>query len=321
MCSLQHIAYYLTLKINLMKKILHILFFTILIYSTSINGMKLTFTANTASSEVNEMTTLAYFAHYHCKSKEKNTLMRLNKQFCACLKWLKNQLEENLFQCTCANNMLMISSLLENGVRINGTNLLRVTIFHSTDHHNEEVMSWLPKYRIPKLSQAVDEGNEEAVKKFLESQKSKLSVNNNAKNFVKAIQNGHISIVQLLINADARTNRPDINGATPLCIAADNGHTEIAELLINNRANVNHKDNQGWTPLCYAAYKGHLETLKLLLKHGAKIDQAITVDSTVDATIKKGDTPLCIAQIKCHILIAEYLQEQLELAKITKHTY
>jgi len=62
----------------------------------------------------------------------------------------------------------------------------------------------------------------------------------------------------------------EINGVTPLHIAAQNGRTDVAELLIANNAQINAKDGNGFTPFRCATKAGHQDTVDMLRNHGGR---------------------------------------------------
>jgi len=77
-------------------------------------------------------------------------------------------------------------------------------------------------------------------------------------------------------------DRTNLQGESPLMLAAINGNVEITKLLIKLGAEIN---KAGWGPLHYAATKGNLEIIKLLLERSAYID----------AESPNGTTPLMMA--------------------------
>lgn len=56
-----------------------------------------------------------------------------------------------------------------------------------------------------------------------------------------------------------------------LMVASFEGHLDIVQLLLDNGAEVNDVDSTGMTALMLAAERGHLEIVKLLLSKGANI--------------------------------------------------
>lgn len=51
--------------------------------------------------------------------------------------------------------------------------------------------------------------------------------------------------------------------------AAANGHIEVIEFLLEKRANVNLRDSNNWTALMFACANGHFFIAKQLLAAGA----------------------------------------------------
>ncbi|XP_062577843.1 ankyrin-2-like [Saccostrea cucullata] len=58
----------------------------------------------------------------------------------------------------------------------------------------------------------------------------------------------------------------------PLIIASENGHLRIVELLLQSKADVNYKDFYERSALWYAARKGHVHIVSYLLEHGAFVN-------------------------------------------------
>ncbi len=83
-----------------------------------------------------------------------------------------------------------------------------------------------------------------------------------------ASMNGHLEIVELLIEKGADVN-DNIIGTTVLMCASLNGHIEIVEFLIDNGADVNVRDSRGSNVLKYASKNGHEEIVRILKDAGA----------------------------------------------------
>ena len=65
---------------------------------------------------------------------------------------------------------------------------------------------------------------------------------------------------------NARVDRQDVSGSTPLHLAAKAGHEKLVRLLMDNEANIIAKDNEGKTALQLAAQNGHLNVVQQLLQ-------------------------------------------------------
>ena len=103
-----------------------------------------------------------------------------------------------------------------------------------------------------------------------------------------AAQNGHDSIVDLLLDADAGTRWQAPDGTTALFIAVSRGHRAIARKLAP-RSNLNAQTRaQGVTALVVAAQIGDPEMVKILLENGAD----------VNLPAFDGGTALWIAELK-----------------------
>ena len=105
-------------------------------------------------------------------------------------------------------------------------------------------------------------------------------------------------IAELLIAKGADVDAMDMQGMTPLNMAASAGHAGIAELLISKGANVNAKDNHGLTPLHRAETK---EITELLIANGAYViakkgDNGWTPLHTAARTGRKEVVELLIAK-------------------------
>ena len=110
-------------------------------------------------------------------------------------------------------------------------------------------------------------------------------------------------------------NLCDIDGCTPLMLAAYNGHTQVCRLLKREGARVDIQachgprismcwskaaTGRGWTALHYAAEKGHVDTLRVLL-------QCRGVDSVSGFRDSRGNTPMHVAAERGHVEIVSEL--------------
>jgi ankyrin repeat protein len=94
----------------------------------------------------------------------------------------------------------------------------------------------------------------------------------------------------------------DVDGATPLHMAAANGHyAETVRLLVELGSDVNARDAGGCTPLKQAANYGDVATVRTLVKMGGN---ALAPDAD-------GSTLLHDAAANGHLLIVRFLVEEL----------
>jgi ankyrin repeat protein len=100
---------------------------------------------------------------------------------------------------------------------------------------------------------------------------------------IYAMQRSSGKAVNLLMNwPSTNLSIKNLQGETPLMLAAINNQMDLAKVLIVRGADVN---QTGWTPLHYAASKGHVEMMRLLIEHHAYLD----------AESPNGTTPLMMA--------------------------
>jgi serine/threonine-protein phosphatase 6 regulatory ankyrin repeat subunit B len=89
--------------------------------------------------------------------------------------------------------------------------------------------------------------------------------------FLTAIRGGHVEELARLLDADPHLMeaRDEVEGNTPLVVAADHGHAGVVSLLLERGADVNASDIIGYTALQYTAEQGHEEVVSILLSRGA----------------------------------------------------
>ena len=89
-----------------------------------------------------------------------------------------------------------------------------------------------------------------------------------------AAQEGHLNIVQFLVQAGADKEKTKDNGATAILLAAEEGKFEVVRFLVESGAEKDRASDRGATPLHSAAYGGHTDIVKLLMEAGANTMQA-----------------------------------------------
>ncbi|RYP71615.1 hypothetical protein DL769_004655 [Monosporascus sp. CRB-8-3] len=116
-----------------------------------------------------------------------------------------------------------------------------------------------------------------------------------------AVENGNVAVINLLFESGkVDVNSKDNFGRTLLSRAARNEYNAIVKLLLEKGANIESIDNDGWTLLTFAAWNGHGAIIKLLLEKGANIE----------STDNNGQTPLTFAAWNGHGAIVKLLLEK-----------
>lgn len=111
-----------------------------------------------------------------------------------------------------------------------------------------------------------------------------------------AAQDGHIDIVELLLQIDACVNVKNRHGFTPFHLAVKGGHIYITSILLNNGAHIN-TELGGATALHLKTAEGNLDFVKLLVEKGAD----------VNIKTKAGLTPIHVAILYDHVNILKVL--------------
>ncbi|KAF6037452.1 hypothetical protein EB796_004243 [Bugula neritina] len=115
------------------------------------------------------------------------------------------------------------------------------------------------------------------VAKHIEPSKIQIALNKQARNgwspLLVASKEGHLKVVEVLLQHHARVDVFDEHGKAALHLAAECGNLEVANMLLLHKAFVNAKSKIGLTPLHLAAQNGFNKLAKLLVEeHGAAVD-------------------------------------------------
>ena len=95
-----------------------------------------------------------------------------------------------------------------------------------------------------------------------------------------AAARGHVEVVRLLVQHDAKVDAVDTFGRTPLMWAASHGQHEVVCALLEAGASVKRATDTGWTALHYAVKSNDLRTSLLLAQRGAPLDARNSLDKT-----------------------------------------
>ena len=143
---------------------------------------------------------------------------------------------------------------------------------------NEQVRRLLAneqtEYSMAGFWQAVEQGNERALKLFLQAVGVKADEKDalGATALIKAAMLKRKAVVAMLLEAGADPKVGNAQGLTPLHWAAFKGFPDIAGVLLDKGADPNAKGGPGVTPLMQAAMNGHAEICTLLLAKGAQVN-------------------------------------------------
>ena len=109
----------------------------------------------------------------------------------------------------------------------------------------------------------------------------------------RALFEGNIEAIRVLIEPGADLTAQSDDGVTPLSAALLGGHVEAIQVLLEHGVDVTAKFNKGTTSLHVASMGGHMEMVRIL-EHG--------LDPTAQS--KKGMTPLHLASLGGHVELA-----------------
>jgi ankyrin repeat protein len=138
------------------------------------------------------------------------------------------------------------------------------------------------------LTKAAQDGNLLEIQRLV-NQRPKIGIYaGDDKALIAAAVNGHLSIVEFLVNHGINIHSRDDKA---LISATFDGHLSIVEYLINQGANIHAQDDQA---LIYAVLRGNISVVKFLLDHGANIHA-------------QNDRALIVGLSNDHLLVVELL--------------
>ena len=105
---------------------------------------------------------------------------------------------------------------------------------------------------------------------------------------ISAVKINNISLVKILLDANAPVNETDLEQSTALHVAASGSTPDIVELLLQNGAEVNVKNRMDLSPLMCAIMYNKLENIHILLNHGADIKVTSSLRSVLTVAARTG---------------------------------
>ena len=99
--------------------------------------------------------------------------------------------------------------------------------------------------------------------------------NNGASPFFIAAQEGHLAVIQYLLEHGADKDKAMNDDTSPLYIAAQNGHLGVVQYLLEHGVDKDKAVDDDTSPLSHiAAQEGHLAVVQYLLEQGADVNKA-----------------------------------------------
>ncbi|KAJ5715698.1 ankyrin repeat-containing domain protein [Penicillium malachiteum] len=103
---------------------------------------------------------------------------------------------------------------------------------------------------------------------------------------MKAVEFGHTSIVQLLVDNGADINSSGDLGQTAVSVACERGNGNLVKYLLDSGARPSHS-------LTYAIHQGSLLICQLLLDAGAEVDEQIEKEIPLIVAATRGNNAIC----------------------------
>ena len=185
------------------------------------------------------------------------------------------------------------------------------------------------------LFAALSKGNSEIVTLLANNTKPDLETNKGDTALHCASSNGHLEVVQQLLQANANPNLQNKWGATALFAASVHGHTEIVDMILSHdSSSLNiQTSKEGSSAICAASENGYEKIVNLLLKahanlelqrkdgttalwmaslcgHQEVVSLLLTGSANPNHQNNKGATPLHIASAQGHLKIVQLLLDK-----------
>ena len=198
-------------------------------------------------------------------------------------------------------------ALLENGARVNATDIYENTPLHYGAMHGEikmielllqfgAALDVMNKHRVQPIHSVILSNNLECYELLLNHMNPlnlpggviAILEKRTMKNFTSlllALHKGCLDIFRLLLSKGTDVNAQDDRGRSTLHIAIDQHQVEMVPLILQHKPKINISDSFGNTAIMYAIQKGFIDIAKMLEKYGASLS----------GVNQKGDTLLHMA--------------------------
>lgn len=159
------------------------------------------------------------------------------------------------------------------------------TIYHAGEQTTRIILPWVqnpaeeerseskPKVQMYQRHRAVAEGDVEQIMLLIKKGADVNVADEAGKTPLHhAAESGKMEVVRLVVEAGANVHAVDKDGVTSLHTAAEFGNKDVVKILIANGADIKTKDKWLWSPLHYAAQHGHKDVAELLIAKGAEVN-------------------------------------------------
>ena len=172
------------------------------------------------------------------------------------------------------------------------------------------------RYGVTPLSLACVNGNAAIIARLVDGgADANASLPGGETMLMTAARTGKADAVRALLTrgADVHAKEPR-RGQDALFWAAAEGHVEVIETLIEAGADFRTPLSSGFTPLLFAVRQGRIPAVKALVKAGADVNEVVAVKANpklpeTERPLRAGTTPLHVAVANGHLELAAELLE------------
>jgi uncharacterized protein len=170
------------------------------------------------------------------------------------------------------------------------------------------------RYGVTPLALACINGNAAIISRFLDAgADANATLPGGETMLMTAARTGKSDAVRLLLTRGANIHAKEPRrGQTALMWAAAEGHVEVLETLIEAGADFRTPLDSGFSPLMFTVRQGRIPAVKALLKAGADVNEVVQVKTNPklpegERPLRSGTTPLHLALSNGHLELAAEL--------------